>query len=537
MSRIIVRQENEANVLEFYASVFNSKSKTITENGKTFREVILPDAYSGADTSNTLATLFHDKNKIIGRSRSGTLTLEADDYGLKAIVNMGTTQLHKDTIEQVVRGDLDECSFIGVVSDWSENYEGGELIRYIKSVDVLRDVSIVSEGAYAGTNIVIREFMDKPIEKDEAREKEVEAEKVNEEAPIEETEKTPEKEEVEAPKEEEVEREDEDKEVEDTPEDKPKADEPEVEVEKEEVKRSINTKQKPRMNNFELIREAAKGNGGSVLITRAAVDGDTTAMAKLIPTGVGKLSVIGSVPIWQKMGVDYNPNAKGMYILPFQDPIIGEKLAELAPATGDVVTPDGNVIKANRFTVQKKVTLETIANADDAYMADLIAEMEKGCDRKISAEVYAKVLAGATEVAGGAITKPGFDLLQAGAEIEGEGSYLGSRKTFFEAKGVAVDAGSGVFLTSLVEADKGATYEGSPFFYSPLFEDGVKQKYVAYGDLSYIHIADYGMSEVIIDKVTLAGKGQIVLTVNKLADVALLNPNAFAKSPDLDAAV
>ncbi|WP_010662547.1 HK97 family phage prohead protease [Marinilabilia salmonicolor] len=553
MSRIIVRQENDATILEFYASVFNSKSKPITEKGKTFREVILPGTYDVTDTSNTLATLFHDKNKIIGRSRSGTLKLEVDDYGLKAVVNMGSTQLHKDTIEQVERGDLDECSFIGRVTDWNEKYEDGELIRYIKAIDLLRDVSIVSEGAYAGTNLIIREFMENEKEQVEAREnEEVETEEVKNEAPTEEPkeekpseEEAPEKTE-EAEREEEKPEEPEKEEKVETPE---KEEKPEEEEEKEEtepseekeVKRdlnnSINTKPETQMNKFELIREAANGQGGSVMIERAAVDGDSTSMSKVVAQGVGELSIMGKEPVWSKMGVDYNPNAKGTYLLPFQDPIVGEKLAELAPVTKDTVTPDGTLVRARRFTTQKVVTLETIASASDEYLSKLISDMEKGCDRQISAEVYTKVLAGASAVSEADISKGGFDALQAGAEIDGEGSFLANRKTFFEAKGTPIDAGSGRFLAELSDADKGKTYEGSNFWYSTLFSDGENQKFVAYGDLSKIHVADYGMNEVIIDKVTKAGEGKIVITVNKLADVALLNPAAFAKSGDLDAAV
>lgn len=560
MSKIIVRQENDATILEFYASVFNSKSKPITEKGKTFREVISPGAYDRTETSNTLATLFHDKNKIIGRSRSGTLKLEVDDYGLKAIVNMGNTQLHRDTIEQVERGDLDECSFIGRVTDWNEKYEDGELIRYIKAIDLLRDVSIVSEGAYAGTNLIIREFMEKTDETVEAqKDKEVETEEVKNEAPQEEqsneetsqedsekSEESEREEEKNDPENSEYPEEDEKKEKGDSSEKQEESDRNKKEEKKSEkstedneverdLKNSINTKPKTQMNKFELIREAANGQGGSVMIERAAADGDTTAMSKAVPQGIGELSILGKEPVWSKMGVDYNPNAKGTYILPFQDPIVGEKLAELASVTKDTVTPDGNLVRAKRYTTQKEVTLETIASATDDYLAKLIADMEKGCDRQISGEVYTKVLAGASEVADAEISKAGFDALQAGAEIDGEGSFLANRKTFFEAKGTPIDAGSGRFLAELGETDKGHTFEGSNFWYSNLFEDGDANKFVAYGDLSKIHVADFGMSEVIIDKVTQASKGKIIITVNKLADVALMNPVAFTKTPNLEA--
>jgi hypothetical protein len=127
----------------------------------------------------------------------------------------------------------------------------------------------------------------------------------------------------------------------------------------------------------------------------------------------------------------------------------------------------------------------------------------------------------------------------AGAEVELDGAFLANRATFFEAKGQPIDAGSGRFLVERagdVKVGRGVSYDGTPFWYSNLFEDGVDQKYVVYGDTSKIFVADYGMVEVIIDKYTQAAAGKVIITVNKLADVALKNPAAFAKTPDLDPA-
>ena len=44
---------------------------------------------------------------------------------------------------------------------------------------------------------------------------------------------------------------------------------------------------------------------------------------------------------------------------------------------------------------------------------------------------------------------------------------------------------------------------------STLFEDPEHEKYVLYGDPSFIHVADYGMSELIVDKYTLASNGRL----------------------------
>jgi hypothetical protein len=271
-----------------------------------------------------------------------------------------------------------------------------------------------------------------------------------------------------------------------------------------------------------------------IAITRAAADGDTTAMAKVIPKGVAELSILGKAPLWARMGVDLNPAAQGTYELPYQSPIVGAKLAELASVTKDTLTPTGTLVKPRRFSAQKVLTLETLASASADYFQKIVDDLNKAADRAITAEVYAKILAGAQATVSGAITKAGFDALRAAAEIEMDGAFFAPRKTFFEAAGTPVDAGSGIFLAKLLEADRGVTCDGEDFFFSTLFEDPEHEKYVLYGDPSFIHVADYGMSELIVDKYTLASNGQIVLTFNKLADVALKNPYAFSKTPDLD---
>src|SRR5690554_6542479 len=118
-NKIIIREAGEQAFLSFYAIVFDQLSRELWEDGVAFRERILTGALDGADLSNVVATLFHDKTKILGRTKAGTLTLKIDEYGLLATITLGNTQLHRDAIELVKRGDLFECSFIGLEPAWS----------------------------------------------------------------------------------------------------------------------------------------------------------------------------------------------------------------------------------------------------------------------------------------------------------------------------------------------------------------------------------------------------------------------------------
>lgn len=490
------QNEGEKTFIEFYPAVWMQRSKDpITySDGKRLPEMIAREAFDNTDLSNVKAVTFHDRTKILGRTGAGTLTLTRDDYGLLAKVEMGATTLHKDTIEQIVRGDLIEASFDADATRYEDRVIGSETVRVITKIPVMRDASLVGDSAYAGAKIIGDAALKMKREKEEK---------------------------------EEVER---------------------IKREKEEAERIKREKENDMPNKMELIREAVARNSGTVVLDRgtaeilqlkrAAADGDTSAMSKLTARGVAPLDIMGKVPIWRELGVDYNPGVTGTYILPYEDPIIGQELAELAAVTGDATTPDGNVISPRRFSAKKTFTIEGIASMGDEMLNRQIQNLEQAADRKVTSAIYAKALAGATEVTGAALTKAGFDLLQGAIDGEESPAYLGSKNTFTKAKSVAIDAGSGRFLCQKVSGSKfrGETYEGDDFFYSPLFKDADKEQYVVYGDMSRIHVADWNKTEVVVDNVTEAGAGKVTIHVRKVMNVALTNPNAFAKTPDLDPA-
>ena len=299
-----------------------------------------------------------------------------------------------------------------------------------------------------------------------------------------------------------------------------------------------NLNDKKMSNNlFEIVREQIKASSPqTILMQRGAAEGSTDVMGSAIPVGVNELDVVGKEPIWKQMGVDYLPGVSGTYTLPYESPIVGELLAEMAAAIGDTVTPSGTLVSPKRYTVHKTFTVETLNSASDSFLQSIMNDMLAGCDRAITKDIYKKISAGASEVSGADLSKDGFDALMAGAEVEADGAFFSARKTFFDAKGVAIDAGSGRFLVENVGAasiGKGLTYDGVDYWYSSLFEDATGETRVAYGDAAKIHVADYEVAEVIIDKYTKAAEGEVIFTVNKIACVALKNPLAFAKTPDI----
>lgn len=153
--------EGDKKLLDFYAAVFNQQSKLIRDWDGTYYEQMASRCFDDVlrDAKlNCLATVDHDRQKMLGRTKSKTLMLSTDEYGLNAIVDIPDTQLGKDTTVQVERGDYFECSFIFTADpkDITWDRSGDIPIRTINKVSGLYDVSIVIDGAYANTAVTAR---------------------------------------------------------------------------------------------------------------------------------------------------------------------------------------------------------------------------------------------------------------------------------------------------------------------------------------------------------------------------------------------
>jgi HK97 family phage prohead protease len=97
----------------------------------------------------------HDANHVLGRSKSGTLTLEEDDEGLAFDLTPPDTQLGRDLVVLVERGDVSQMSFAfrAVKEEW--DFSGKVDRRTLLEVDLF-DVSPVTYPANAATDIALR---------------------------------------------------------------------------------------------------------------------------------------------------------------------------------------------------------------------------------------------------------------------------------------------------------------------------------------------------------------------------------------------
>lgn len=137
---------------EGYALVFNSWSEDLGG----FIETIEPSALEGSDLSDVRALFNHNADKVLARSRAGTLDLETDEKGLKFRFKIPNTSYGKDIAENLKNGNIDQCSFGFVLDDNGDSFDFDEkrsiYQRTLKKIKSVMDISLVTYPAYSSTS-------------------------------------------------------------------------------------------------------------------------------------------------------------------------------------------------------------------------------------------------------------------------------------------------------------------------------------------------------------------------------------------------
>jgi len=150
-----IRVAGEGRKISGHAAVFNK----LSEDLGGFREKIAPGAFASTITGADVRALFnHDPNYVLGRTKSGTLSLIEDAKGLAITIDPPETQWANDLIESVKRGDISQMSFgfRAVADEWDD----GKKVRTLKEVELF-DVSVVTYPAYPQTDVKIRSLIAK----------------------------------------------------------------------------------------------------------------------------------------------------------------------------------------------------------------------------------------------------------------------------------------------------------------------------------------------------------------------------------------
>jgi hypothetical protein len=124
-------------------------------------ERISPGAFARAVEEDDCRALFnHSADMVLGRCSAGTLRLKEDAKGLRYEIDPPDTQLARDLMQSIARGDITGSSFCFDVDgeDFSRSKadDGSELIvRHVRAAK-LYDVGPVTFPAYGGATAGVR---------------------------------------------------------------------------------------------------------------------------------------------------------------------------------------------------------------------------------------------------------------------------------------------------------------------------------------------------------------------------------------------
>jgi HK97 family phage prohead protease len=151
------------NKLVGYALKFGVESCILCDpnvnGGRPFVEVLDPKVLDRTlrESPDVRALYNHDTSAVLGRTLSGTLTLEVDDVGLSYVDELPATIDGERARVLVGRGDIDGCSFGFIVVEDSIEDRGDEpALRTLLDID-LHEISIaVTFPAYESTIVQLR---------------------------------------------------------------------------------------------------------------------------------------------------------------------------------------------------------------------------------------------------------------------------------------------------------------------------------------------------------------------------------------------
>ena len=154
--------ETDEMKIEGYFVVFNSETK-LFEN---YYEEISDKAFKDIDLTDIRALADHDTAKVLGRTKSQTLSLTVDDKGLYGEITINKNDGEAVNLyERVKRGDIDQCSFgFNILDETMDTRADGSTKWTITEIELF-EVSVVTFPAYADTAVEARSEQMKQLEK------------------------------------------------------------------------------------------------------------------------------------------------------------------------------------------------------------------------------------------------------------------------------------------------------------------------------------------------------------------------------------
>ena len=162
--------EDESRIVEGYATTFNQPYELWRDGPDyIFLEQVDRGAFDKTDMSDVIMQYDHE-GRVFARTSNGTLELRTDDHGLHIRADLSGTEIGRQLYEEIQGGYTDKMSFGFTVEEddtlITEDRETGNrtILRTIKSIGKLYDVSAVSLPANNATEISARSWCDGVIQ-------------------------------------------------------------------------------------------------------------------------------------------------------------------------------------------------------------------------------------------------------------------------------------------------------------------------------------------------------------------------------------
>lgn len=156
-------EETNDYIVEGYATTFEEPYMLYRSGDYEVWEQVDKKAFADCDMSDVIMQYDHE-GRVFARLSNGTLELNSDEHGLFTRANLGGTETGRQLYEEIKGGYTNKMSFGFIVSKdeitEETNHETNKtkILRTIKSISKLFDVSAVSLPANDGTQISSRNF-------------------------------------------------------------------------------------------------------------------------------------------------------------------------------------------------------------------------------------------------------------------------------------------------------------------------------------------------------------------------------------------
>lgn len=158
----IEQRENGSPLIVGHAAVFYRSSEPGTQYKiwDDYVERVSPTAFDRAirEKDDARALFNHDSSLVLGRVSAGTLRLSVDKRGLRYEIDPPDTQVGRDVVTSIKRGDVDGSSFAFTVKEVRMVDEDGVTLRILEDVELF-DVGPVTYPAYAATSSTVRSLI------------------------------------------------------------------------------------------------------------------------------------------------------------------------------------------------------------------------------------------------------------------------------------------------------------------------------------------------------------------------------------------